>query len=433
LGEGKLKELRRYFSLLRGNLLIIIVTWAFIEFAREATSTYYSKYVVGLGAPEMVPGLLQALYTSVYAIVAIIGGYVADRYGRKNIIAFFTFFVAFSYLLYATAPAWQWLIIAETTLALTSIYIPALQAMIADSIPPEKRGKGYSLTYLITYLAAAPSALVAGMLVARHGIVQGVRITFFIASTCAIIAAILRTLFLKETLQNKNKKTTRGLREFLKDTLSSYKYAVKSMKKSLVWLITAYTIFTFSFAACSKYWILYTVDEMGITNEQWALISFASSITYPLAIFPAGFIVDKIGRKKSWILSRILFAAATIIYLLTPKITTIKISLPTSILTLQKYHILITDFVMFALALGILGVAVSALQADLIPRELRGRTMAAISLLTSFLAIVPGNIYGGYTYQYLSKTTPFITLLILNIISLTIIILKVKEPKIKEK
>jgi len=389
LGEGKLKELRRYFSLLRGNLLIIIVTWAFIEFARGATSTYYSKYVVGLGAPEMVPGLLQALYTSVYAIVAIIGGYVADRYGRKNIIAFFTFFVAFSYLLYATAPAWQWLIIAETTLALTSIYIPALQAMIADSIPPEKRGKGYSLTYLITYLAAAPSALVAGILVA--------------------------------------------LREFLKDTLPSYKYAVKSMKESLVWLITAYIIFTFSFAACSKYWILYTVDEMGITDEQWALISFASSITYPLVIFPAGFIVDKIGRKKSWILSRILFAAATIIYLLTPKITTITISLPTSTLTLQKYHILITDFVIFALALGILGVAVSALQADLIPRELRGRTMAAISLLTSFLAIVPGNIYGGYTYQYLSKTTPFITLLILNIISLTIIILKVKEPKIKEK
>jgi len=231
LGEGKLKELRRYFSLLRGNLLIIIVTWAFIEFARGATSTYYSKYVVGLGAPEMVPGLLQALYTSVYAIVAIIGGYVADRYGRRNIIAFFTFFVAFSYLLYATAPAWQWLIIAEITLALTSIYIPALQAMIADSIPPEKRGKGYSLTYLITYLAAAPSALVAGMLVARHGIVQGVRITFFIASTCAIIAAILRTLFLKETLQNKDKKTIRELREFLKDTLLSYKYAVKSMKK----------------------------------------------------------------------------------------------------------------------------------------------------------------------------------------------------------
>jgi len=45
----------------------------------------------------------------------------------------------------------------------------------------------------------------------------------------------------------------------------------------------------------------------------------------------------------------------------------------------------------------------------------------------------PGSIYGGYTYQYLSKITPFITLLILNLISLTIIILKVKELEIKEK
>jgi len=432
LGEGILKELRKYFSLLRGNLLIIIVTWAFIEFARGATSTYYSKYVVGLGAPEIAPGLLQALYTAAYAIVAIIGGYVADQYGRKNIISFFTYFVAFSYLLYAAAPTWQWLIAAETTLALTSIYTPALQAMVADSIPPEKRGKGYSLTYLITYLAAAPSALVAGILVTQHGIVQGVRITFFIASTCAIIAAVLRTFFLKETLQNKNEEPTRGLKDFLKDTLASYKSAVKSVKKSLVWLIIAYIIFTFSYAACSKYWILYTMDEIGATNEQWAIISFVSSLIYPLAIFPAGFIVDKIGRKKSWILSRILFALATVIYLLTPRIITITVTLPISTVTFQKYHILITDFAIFALALGILGVAVSALQADLIPRELRGRTMAAISLLTSFLAIVPGNIFGGYTYQYLGKTTPFITLLILNIISL-IIILKVKEPKTKEK
>jgi MFS family permease len=433
LGEGKLKELREYFSLLRGNLLIIIVTWAFIEFARGTTGTYYPKYVVGLGAPEIVPGLLQALYTAIYAIVAIIGGYVADRYGRKNIIATFTFFVALSYLLYAAAPTWQWLIVAESTLALTSIYIPALQAMIADSIPPEKRGKGYSLTYLITYLAAAPSALVAGILITQHGLIQGVKIAFLIASTCAIIAAILRSFFLKETLQTKNKKTTEGLKEFLKDTLTSYKHAIKSMKKSLVWLIIAYIIFTFSYAACSQYWIFYTTDEIGITNQQWAILYFTSIFTYPLALFPAGFIVDKIGRKKSWALSHTLFATATIIYLLTPMFTTITITLPTSTIILQKYHILVMNFALFALSLGILGVAISALQADLIPRELRGRTMAAISLMSSFLAMVPGNIYGGYTYQYLNKITPFITLLILNLISLAIIILKVKEPKIKEK
>jgi MFS family permease len=113
--------------------------------------------------------------------------------------------------------------------------------------------------------------------------------------------------------------------------------------------------------------------------------------------------------------------------------TTITITLPTSTIILQKYHILVMNFALFALSLGILGVAISALQADLIPRELRGRTMAAISLMSSFLAMVPGNIYGGYTYQYLNKITPFITLLILNLISLAIIILKVKEPKIKEK
>lgn len=435
LGEGKLKELREYFSLLRGNLLIIIVTWAFVKFAQEVTSIYYPKYVVELGAQKIVPGLLRALYTAITAITAIVGGYIADRYGRKNIVAIFTFCVSFSYLLYAAAPTWQWLIMAESTLAFSLIYVPALQAMIADSIPPEKRGKGYSLTYLVTSLAATPSALIALTLVSQHGLIQGVRKAFLIASTCALIAAILRALFLKETLQTSSNSTTttRGLKEFLKDTLTAYKYALKSMKKSLVWLIIAYIIFTFSFAACSNYWIFYTTEEIGITDEQWGWISLAYDITYFLTLAITGIVVDRIGRKKSWILSRILFATATIIYLLTQTLTTITITLPISTITLQNYHILIMDFTIFALALGILGVAISALQADLIPRELRGRTMATIFLLSSFLAMVPGNIYGGYTYQYLNKAIPFITLLILNLMSLVIIILKVKEPEIKEK
>lgn len=433
MGEEKTNAISEYLSLLRGNLLVIIVTWAFIQFARGIIATYYSKYVIGLGAPEIVPGLLQALFTAIYAITAIIGGYVADQYGRKSIIVISTFFVAFSYLLYAIAPSWQWLIAAEAALALTSIYVPALQAMIADSIPPEKRGKGYSLTYLAVYLAAAPSALVALILVSQHGLIQGVRRIFIMASTCALAAATLRAFFLKETLQTKNNKTTKGLKEFLKETITSYKHAVKSMKKDLVWLIVAYIILAFSYAACTRYWILYSMDEIGVTAEQWAIVSFSYDIAYPLAMFLAGPIVDKIGRKRSWILSRILLAAATITYILTPTLTTITVPLPVGTITLQKHQMLIIDFIALALALGILGVAVSALQADLIPRELRGRTMATISLLTSFLAVVPGSIYGGYTYQYLSKATPFIAFLILNLISLAIIILKVKEPEIKEK
>ena len=84
------------------------------------------------------------------------------------------------------------------------IYQPALQALVADSTPPEKRGIGFSIINLLHYISV-PSPIIAGILAVQFGLIQGMQIAYLIVSVAFIVVAILRIRF-KETL----KKTIEG-------------------------------------------------------------------------------------------------------------------------------------------------------------------------------------------------------------------------------
>jgi MFS family permease len=78
------------------------------------------------------------------------------------------------------------------------IYQPALQALVADSTPPEKRGIGFSIINLLHYISV-PSPIIAGALAVKFGLVPGMQIAYIIVSVAFLVAAILRTRF-KETM-----------------------------------------------------------------------------------------------------------------------------------------------------------------------------------------------------------------------------------------
>ena len=74
--------------------------------------------------------------------------------------------------------------------------------------------------------------------------------------------------------------------------------------------------------------------------------------------------------------------------------------------------------------------AYSALLADLIPKEKRGRIMGTIVTM-NILATVPASALGGFLYGA-SPVYPFILTMILGATVSLIILFAVKEPKIKE-
>jgi MFS family permease len=195
------QRLHEEFSFIRGNYLILVISWVLMDFANEMPTLYYGPFVIyDLHATAEILGFIGFASIIALAAVQFPGGYLADRYGRRWLISTLTFGVAFSFIFYVFAPSWQWILIGAIIGNLCLLYQPALMAMISDSTPPEKRGMAFSLTTLIGNVATTPAPIVAGIIVAVFTRGIGMRIAYGIVVLLYLAAAILRSR-LTETIK----------------------------------------------------------------------------------------------------------------------------------------------------------------------------------------------------------------------------------------
>ena len=101
-----------------------------------------------------------------------------------------------------------------------STYQPALSAMISDSLPPDRRGMGFSIVMLIASASTTPSPAVAGLLYRFFGLIDGMRIAYGIVITLFLAAAFLTLFLLKETIVSAAKPS-------LREIIQSYPTALK--------------------------------------------------------------------------------------------------------------------------------------------------------------------------------------------------------------
>lgn len=112
------------------------------------------------------------------------------------------------YLLNALAPNWRFILLGSVILNLSRVYMPALEALEADSLPKEHRGMGYSLISMAPSIFSALSPPIAGLIVSKYKLVPGMRILYLATTGIIALIALIRTMFLRETLIEKKSKTT---------------------------------------------------------------------------------------------------------------------------------------------------------------------------------------------------------------------------------
>jgi len=401
------------FSFIRGNLLTLIVSWIFMDFTFSMTFLFESPYIRALGASPFVIGLMNSAGVTALSLVRIFGAYIADRYGRKQIIVTMTFGIAISYLFYAFAPDWRFVLLGMIISNLCLIYQPALQAIHADSIPPEKRGLGYAASNVIPTIPAIFAPAIAGYIVETSGLISGMRLIYLIVFLCMLASAIIRFLFLKETLPKHRKIKLEELKGVFKESLIAIKEAWASMSKDLKLLTVALLVSAFEEPMFRNFTSLYVFDVIKVTDIEWGIVNAAWIVTTLIFGLPLGKIVDKIGRKNSILLSYVIFTPSSILFIFC-----------------RNFLQLFIAYIMFALGGSLIGPAYSALQADMVPREKRGRVMGIIGTL-NIIATIPASALGGYLYE-IDPAAPFIWAVILGIVVSFIVIFGVKEPSEKE-
>jgi len=411
--EGITSRVREEFSFIRGNLLTLIISWLFIYFVFSIVSPFEALYIEGLGAPPIIIGFIGSVGAAMLSLARIPGAYIADKYGRKQIIVTMTFSIAFSYLLYIFAPDWRFVLMGMVVSNLSLIYQPALQAIHADSIPPAKRGMGFAASNVIPNIPTIFAPAVAGFLVETQGLIPGMRIVYTIVFFCCIAAALIRLFFLKETIHRPQKIKLSEMKNAFKESSSAIREAWKSMSPSLRFLTAAFLISAFEEPLFRWFTQLYVTNVIKIGDFNWGLINAVSIAVTIILGFPMGKVVDKIARKKAVILSYFIFIPANILFIVSTNFTQV-----------------LLVFIMYGVGFCLIMPAYQALQADMIPREKRGRIMGTIGTL-NVLATIPASIIAGFLYS-LSPVLPFVFTIFTGVTVSLIVFFAVKEPKTRE-
>src|SRR3990170_6793898 len=267
-------------AFLKGNFLLLILTWLLMYSAQPIPETYSSLYYLKLGATPFLLSVILFAGSLAVAFVQIPGGYLADTNGRRGLIVLMSFGTALSYVFFIFAPSWHFIALGMIVQNLCLVYQPALLAMMLDSLPPNKRGTGFNLQSVIVSLVSLPAPLIAAALVLSNGHYVspqsdfGMRLAYAIVLVAFVLAAILRTR-LKETLpsngEQRRRRILHAFRSYPECARECWRVWGK-IPKSAFYLFTTSTVMSSLVVGCQLYFVLYATQVLKITESQWAVV-----------------------------------------------------------------------------------------------------------------------------------------------------------------
>jgi MFS family permease len=343
------------------------------------------------------------------------GGYLADKHGRKSLVVTLTFAMALANVFCVLAPSWPFVLLG---LMLQNVFlgalVPRLQAILADSIPSEKRGLGFSIIMFVNNAVMIFSPVVAGLLCLRYGLVVGMRVAYSVTVVAFLIAAMIRVRLI-ETLKVDND----GFN--LSRLFSDYPRAVREglgvwrkLPMSMLLLFLTNAASSFFGAMFLPYQVVYATKVLHIGDFSWALVMMWFSASMVLLALPSGKLADKVGRKKPVFVSWVLFAFFPLLFLVGGLFT------------------LLAAYLFFGASNALFAAAYQALEADSVPQELRGKE-AGCSYFMIFVLMALGGLTGGFLYQNISPALPFILAFLVTIPCAAITLFFIHEPKQKER
>ena len=401
-------SVRSIREVMRGNLLIFTIGDSLRQLSMFITFPFFSLYVQALGGSMVEIGIVNSLRPLTALFAYPIAGYLAHRYSRIKVIAATIYLTAPFWLIYVFATDWRGLALGNLMLGLMTFYFPAANSLMADSIPPDKRGLAYSLWWAIPSAVGILSPYIGGYLTTRYGVVPAMRFLYVLTFVVSITNGTMNLKFMKEPPREEREEGNPGVLRMLvdsyRDMLAVLAWLPRGLKAFAVMLVLGF----FFNNMMASYWVIYSVEALGMTKLQWGAVLLIAAVVNVVLLLPAGMIVDRMGTKRTLTVA---LAAAAIPLLLFP--------------FSRGFWDVTLIFVALTMANSVLTSGAPALMAQMVPSEMRGRVMAALGQgmlvinlrgsagggpgMGAVLAIpsILGALVGGYVYEY-SPTLPWL-------------------------
>jgi MFS family permease len=246
----------------------------------------------------------------------------------------------------------------------------------------------------------------------------------------SLVSAAINLRFLKETSPRARNALHFGdLPKVLKSAYTGIPGMLRRWPRSLKAMAVVIVLAVTANAISGPFWVVYAVQKIGLESTEWGLILLVQTLLRNIAYIPAGMIVDRHGRTKFLIGALILSLVSVPSFVLASTFTQV---------LLIRAAIAITN--------AFFTPACSALLADLVPRDIRGRVMAAIgrgSVIMGassggtggpgmgFLITIPvmvASLVGGYLYEY-NPILPWLFTASASSIGVILAVLFIRDPQ----
>ena len=411
-------------SIMKGNVLVLTVSRVLWSMSDSLAWPYLSLYILSLGGNVTTVGFVYAIGTMAACVLYPIGGYIADKAGRARLVGMATLLYVTSFVIFALADSWEWLAFAYAYQQVVLFYMPAMNAIMADSIPVGARGRIYAVTVSIPNAVRIITPYAGGYLIAVYTLQPAMRLSYTLSFCIGAVVAFIRLRYLRETITNGEKigrNVPKILLEGYKNVFTSIRWVISNMPGYAGMAVLLSCIGSL----VMPFWIVYAQNIIGISAYSWGVILLIGGLVNTLSSLVVGGLVDRIGVRKCMITSFVLSIPPMFLFTLA-----------------QDFYQVMAVWIILMVASSFLWISSSVFLADTIPRSMRGRVMSGVGqgvsfgitgvgYASGFLLFIPmtiGSVISGYIYNY-NPVYPWYIQSVFLTVGLIICLLFVKNPE----
>ncbi len=419
---------------MRGNVLVLTVCRILWTVSMSIAWPFFPLYIEAFGGSATEIGLVYALGGLAGLILYPVGGYIADHMGRVKLVATATYLFAVSFILFIIAQNWVTLAIGHFTQQLVLFYMPAVNAIMADSLPPRQRGIGFATVTAIPQAIGLFSPFIGGYLIDQvfgggiEGLKVAMRLSYTAGLAIGLLVATIRLKWLRETLKKSDSSVSlHNLPLLLKTSYIHLSRYLKWMSQTLRSIAIIQIVTTLFVSIAAPFWVVYAAGEhsiIGLTPYEWGfLMLIVGAIRIVLSI-PMGYFVDLYGTRRTILLAMLLA--------------------PIPIITFpfcQTFLEVLLTLVLLGLVNALIWPASATLITNAVPRDKRGRLLSILGQglsigwggvwTSGFLLFIPvtvGSLLGGHVYAT-NPQYPWFILALSLILCFILSIQFIHEPK----
>jgi len=278
------------------NSKVLVVTEVLFGIPTSWVFFYQPIFMKNMGLSEVLIGFFATLPLIFQMFLPVLGGFLADRYGRKRVLMLFDTigWTGTMSIWFVAREPWQ-IIVAMLFQGLTTTTYGVWETLLLEDTEQPYRPSIYCSIQII-YVFAGLLTPIAGVLVSSYGVEQGCRNMFLIALVNIATMFIIRQVFLGESkigkiLSSQNTQNT-------SPSGSGYTNVMKIVRehKKLLILFALAIIGSMQYPLFNTFRPLYLSDSraLGLDEGIISIIPMASSIPSIIAL---SFIIPRLRHE----------------------------------------------------------------------------------------------------------------------------------------